>query len=170
VTMTDRPETPPSRFRRRPLARFAAAATPLFLGCVLAGCDPVTAAAPAIGAANAANGVYRKGKFTSSHFARYDDVVAAARSTAAELGLNVRYEQPEKRGILLRYLDDMNHRVDITIRSRTEVVTWVEINVGAFGKPSFGQLVLDQLTDTLAEMDAYLDRRDPGAAFALPPG
>lgn len=107
---------------------------------------------PAASAAGAGATRVQMGKATRFEIAQYEDVIKASRLAAENLALILKKEKIEANRASLNYLDDKDQRIDLLIEPRTDTITYIEVDVGMFGPPGLGLLMLNQILDELAKM------------------
>jgi hypothetical protein len=145
------------------IVRRLAAAALLSAAAMSSGCAAAAAigAAEAIsigaGAADVGSSVYKSGKLYSVQMAPFEDVVQAAYRAAHSMSLGMEKEVLYPHRAFIRFEDDLGKTAGVRIQRRTEILTFIRIDVGAFGSGPFARLFLRRMTHELAKMGVYPD-------------
>src|SRR6478752_7461966 len=148
------------------LVRALAAAVILFAG----GCAAISIATVGTVAGLAASTVdtgadlYKMGKLDAADLATFDDVVAATKAAAKEMGLALKGLFATPPGYYrLIYVDDRGGQGTVTIQRRTATLTHTRIDVGLFGSEPVARLFLARvrghLTGAIAPAPAPIPAR-----------
>ena len=137
---------------------------PLLGGCVAA----IGAIADVPSAAEAGVGLVERGKVAEIDNATLPEVVAAVRLAAANLGLSETVDRGDAFERTLKFHDERNQELAITIQRRTEVLTLTHLDVGLFGPMSLNRLMLDEIVAELSFAKAYGPRTHRGAPVTQP--
>jgi hypothetical protein len=90
--------------------------------------------------------LYKLGKLDAADLARFDDVVAATRSAAREMGFANKGLTAGPAGFYrLVYADDQGSQMTVSMRRRTAMLTHTRIDVGIFGSEPTARLFLARL-------------------------
>ena len=133
-------------------------ATGIILLCFTSGCTTGTLIT---GASSAPSGVSHTSgpgsEVISYQVVRFEDAVKASIRAAETLSLeNLREDIKEDRAEL-RYVDERNQDVDITIERRSATITTIQVNAGSFGPRGLTRLVLLQIIEELDQAGAHLE-------------
>ena len=88
---------------------------------------------------------------------RFEDAVKATLRAAEALSLEKRKKEIKENQANLRYADEKNQAVDISIERRSATITAIQVNAGFFGPRGLTRLVLLQIIEEIDQAGAYLE-------------
>lgn len=143
-----------------PVVRALTAALLLTLCAPLASCT-VAAAGAAMSAAQSGATMIKKGRVTTAVLARYEDVLQAVEEARDVLSLDTRRQIDDDDQRAYFFEEEDGGKMSVYVSRRTDSITSVVIDVGAFGRADVARLMYAQVMDNLADAGAFLEDWNP---------